>query len=186
MADLTTLADVKQDAVITDTKSDDQLSRLITEVSTWFLNQINRGALIEAGYVERRNGTGGDQMVPKYYPLLAVAAIAVNGTSIPASPDGVQSGFVFDDHSIYLIGSCFTKGRQNVSLSYTAGYVTVPADVERAVIDQVIFTFRRLPKLGTMQQNLQGFSAPAFSQKDMAPGVATVINAYKDRALVGL
>lgn len=187
MADLTTLANVKQDLVITETANDPQLSRLITEFSTWFLNQINRGGLIEADYVEKRNGQGGDSIVPGFYPVTAVSGVTVNGVVIPASPDGVASGFVFDELTIYLVGGYrFNRGRQNVQLSYTAGYATVPADVERAVIDQVIFTFRRLPKLGTVTQQMQGVTTAQYSQRDLAPGVNPVIQNYKNHALVGM
>jgi hypothetical protein len=187
MADLTTLANVKQDLVVTETANDAQLSRLITEFSTWFLNQINRGALLAASYAEKRNGQGGDSIVPGFYPVTAVAGVTVNGIQIPASPDGVVSGFVFDELTVYMVGCHrFKKGRQNVQLNYTAGYATVPADVERAVIDQVIFSFRRLPKLGTVTQQMQGVTTAQFSQKDLAPGVLPVVQNYKNHALVGM
>ena len=186
MADLTTLANVKQDLTITETANDAQLSRLITEISEFFINQVNRGALLEAGYSEKRNGNCGDSIVPRYYPLLAVASVTVNGISIPASPDGIQRGFVFDDWTIFLVCDRFRKGRGNVQLNYTAGYAVTPPDIERAVIDQTIFTFRRLPKLGTITQQMSGVTTATFSQKDLAPGVQGVINAYRDRSLVGL
>jgi hypothetical protein len=49
-----------------------------------------------------------------------------------------------------------------------------------------VFTFRRLPKLGTITQSMGGVTTATFSQKDTAPGVTGVINQYRDRALVGL
>jgi hypothetical protein len=181
MADLTTLANVKQDAVIVETANDAQLSRLITEISTWFLNEANRGALVTATYTENRNGQGGDSILPAYFPVTAVSSIVVSGVTI------ASTGFVFDALAIYLTGCYrFIKGRQNVQLNYTAGFANIPADVERAVIDQVIFSFRRLPKLGTITQQMQGVTTAQFSQKDIAPGVLTVLNNYKNHALVGL
>jgi len=187
MSDLATLDQLKQDLVISDTKSDEQLQRFLDEISAWFLNQINRGSLLSATYNERRNGSGGDSIVPRYYPVSAVASVTVNGLNISASPDGVQSGFINDEWTIYMVGCYrFIRGKQNVVLNYTAGYAVVPPDVERAVLDQCIFTFRRLPKLGTITQQLQGVTTATFSQKDMAPGVQAVIDSYKDRALVGL
>jgi hypothetical protein len=187
MPDLATLAQLKQDLTITETANDAQLQRLLDEVSAWFLNQINRGALLTATYTERRNGYGGDSMVPKFYPLTAVSAVTVNGVSIPQSPDGIQGGFIFDELTIYTVGCYrFRKGRLNVELDYTAGYATVPAEIERGVLDQCIFMFRRLPKLGTVTQQMQGITVATFSQKDMAPGLQNLINSYRDRALVGL
>jgi hypothetical protein len=187
MPDLATLAQLKQDLTITETANDAQLQRLLDEVSAWFLNQINRGALLTATYTERRNGYGGDSMVPKFYPLTAVSAVKVNGVGIPQSPDGIQGGFIFDEFTIYTVGCYrFRKGRLNVELDYTAGYATVPAEIERGVLDQCIFMFRRLPKLGTITQQMQGITVATFSQKDMAPGLLNLIDSYRDRALVGL
>jgi hypothetical protein len=197
MADLVTLNAVKQDLNITNTNDDDQLSRLITEISAWILNQMNRGAILAASYTERRSGTGGDMIQTKYFPIISVESLSVNGIAVPSSPDSVQPGFVFDGLSIYILGGAcvsdgslnpgrFWRGRQNVLISYTAGYATVPADIERAVIDQIMFTFRRLPKLGTITQSMGGITVATFSQKDTAPGVMSVINSYRDRALVGL
>jgi hypothetical protein len=197
MADLVTLDAVKQDLNITNTNDDAQLKRLITEISAWILNQMNRGAILQASYTERRSGTGGDQIQTKYFPIISVESLSVNGIAVPSSPDSVQPGFVFDGLSIFMLGgTClndgslhpgqFWRGRQNVQISYTAGYATVPADIERAVIDQIVFTFRRLPKLGTITQSMGGVTTATFSQKDTAPGVTGVINQYRDRALVGL
>lgn len=187
MTDLATLTQLKQDLNIANSNDDVQLQRILDEISGWFLNQINRGSLLNATYNERRNGNGGDSIVPRYYPLTAVSSITINGTTIPASPDGVQSGFINDEWTIYLVGCYrFLRGRQNIVLNYTAGYATVPPEVERGVLDQCIFTFRRLPKLGTITQTLQGFTTATFSQKEMAPGLQSLIDSYKDRALVGL
>jgi hypothetical protein len=197
MADLTTLENVKDYMQITDTSSDIVLARLISAFSQHFLSQVNRGALLSATYQESRNGTGGDLMNVLYYPLTAVNSLTVNGINVPASPDGVQAGFVFDQFTIWIVGSVpgfvpvggvrrFTRGRQNVQINYIAGYAATPLDVEQAVIDQVTFTLRRSTNLGTTAQTMQGALTTSFSQKDLAPGVQLVINAYRNRAVVGI
>ena len=203
MADLTTLAIVKTYMQITDTVQDASLSRLITAFSAWFLNQCNRGALLSATYTESRNGTGSDALTTKYFPITAVSSVIVNGVSVPASPDGVQPGYVFDGFSIFIISGgssigygsnggvpsavdSFCRGRQNVKITYTAGYPTTPADVEQAVIDQVVFTHRRQRNLGTVAQTMSGQLTTSFSQRDLAPGVQAVIDNYKTRTAVGI
>lgn len=187
MADLTTLDNVKAYMQIadTDTSSDEVLERLITSFSAWFINQVNRDSLLTDDYVERRNGQGGDSMTMRRYPVQSVASVTIDGHPIAASADG-SHGFVFDEFSVFLIGDTFRRGRQNVAVSYTAGYDTVPADIEQAVIDQVVFTHRRAPNLGSTAQTQGGILTASFSQKDLAPGVAAVIANYKSRTMVGL
>lgn len=184
--DLTTLQNVKDYMQITDGGSDTVLQRLISSFSQWFLSQLNRGNLVESTYTEQRNGQGGDVMTSFYYPLLSVTSVTVSGQVIPESPDGVQRGYTSDSYSIFLIGYKFHRGRQNVQLNYSAGYPTVPMDIEQAVIDQVVLTNRRQVNLGTTAQTMQGSLTTSFSQKDLAPGVQLVINAYRNRAVVGL
>lgn len=184
MADLTTLENVKSYAQITDNASDTVLARLITAVSAWFINQVNRGALLSADYTEQRNGKGGKTLTAKQYPITAISSLTIDGLTVPVS-DGMLPGFVFDDFSVFLNGCYkFNRGFGNVSLTYTAGYATVPADVEQAVIAQVLFTFRQKTKLGTTSEQMNGITTVSFSQKDLAPGVQMTVENYKSKAIV--
>jgi hypothetical protein len=185
MADLTTLENVKNTAQVTDTTADVVLQRLISAFSQWFLTQVNRGALIEASYTEQRNGSGGDSITTLQYPIMAVTSLTVGGVSISPS-DGMIPGYIFDDFTIWLNCSRFCRGRGNIQIVYTAGYATVPLDIEQAIIDQVLFTWKREKRLGTMTESNQGLMTTSYSQRDLAPGVQMVINAYRDRAVVGL
>lgn len=195
MADLTTVGNVKAYAQITDNSQDAVLARLVSAFSAWFLNQINRGALISATYTENRNGQGGDSITLNNWPITAITSLSVDGNVIPASPGPGQFGYVFDPYSLWIVapsgcssrGSAmrFNKGRGNVQIVYVAGYASVPLDVEQAVIDQVLWTLRRQPNLGTVSQQMNGITTVSFSQKDMAPGVSLVIENYKDKTVVG-
>jgi len=189
MADLTTLTNVQEYGQIpaTDTAAATVLSRLISAFSQWFLTQVNRGAFLESSYTEQRNGQGGDLITPIYWPLVSVQSVTVDGVSIPLLAAGQTPGFWADSFTIFLSGHYrFRRGRGNVQLSYTAGYPSVPLDVEQAIIDQVLFTFRRAPNLGTVSQAMNGITTVSYSQKELAPGVQAVVNFYRDRAVVGM
>lgn len=109
----------------------------------------------QASYTETRNGNSADRIIVKNRPLTAVASVNVNGLSIPAAPDTVSFGFVFDDSSIYIragrklspppagtLGGfpvCFERGIQNVVLAYTGGYAAAPADVNQAACEWISF-----------------------------------------------
>jgi len=185
MPDLTTLENVKNYMQISDTSSDVVLSRLISAFSAWFTNQVNRGSILQDTYTEQRNGQGGDSLTTIYFPIQSITSLTVDGNIIPAQ-SGVGWGYSFDNFSVWLTGYRFCKGRGNVQIVYEAGYPTVPLDIEQAVIDQVVFTLRRAPNLGSVSQSMNGITTVSFNQKDLAPGVAPVIAHYRNNTVVGV
>jgi hypothetical protein len=117
MADLTTLAHVKEWLGITDTSQDAMLSRLISSASQDFLNEINRPDLVpETEYTEHlfrpqdfacnpRNvyywNRGYQQIFLKHYPVNSVTTLTSNGEALtlvsdPGDPQS-GSGYWFDD-----------------------------------------------------------------------------------------
>ena len=122
MADLTTLTNLKQYLKVTDSGSDSLLARLVSAASQYFLTQVNRGSFLVDSYTEQRAGHGTSSMLLLHYPVQSVVELTINNEAIPASPDGVQPGYVFDDYGIDLIGYRFHRGKGNISVTYTAGY----------------------------------------------------------------
>lgn len=109
----------------------------------------------QASYTENRNGNGADRIIVRNQPLSAVASVMVNTLSVPAAPDAVSFGFVFDDTTIYIragrklspppagtLGGfpiCFERGVQNIALAYTGGWATIPPDVNQAACEWISF-----------------------------------------------
>lgn len=132
--DLCTLADVKTWIGVATNDADAKLSPLIPQASAAILAELNRGGLLTTTYTERRDGTGGDELVLKNWPVLSVASVTIDGTVIPESLDGIQAGWMLDDagpappgryQSIVLVSYRFTRARRNVVVVYTAGYGVV-------------------------------------------------------------
>lgn len=139
--DLASLASLKAWLGITDTASDAILSALITSTSGKVNQYINR-KLPMATYNEVRNGSNSQRIAMRQWPISDVTSVSVDGVIIPVSPDGLSSGYVFDEMFVYLQGIgvsgrvpvyAFTKGFQNIRINYSAGYAelddlqTVPA-----------------------------------------------------------
>jgi hypothetical protein len=78
----------------------------------------------------------------------------VDGVAVPLSSDGIQAGYMFSETMLYLIGYTFTKGFQNVSISYTAGYENVPGDIEQACIDLVSLKYKERERIGIQSKTL--------------------------------
>lgn len=183
MSDLTTLVSLKEWLQIpTATTTDDALlSRLITSASAFMGAWLNR-ILTSASYTEQYDGNGGSVIQVANFPVTAVASVSVDGVSISASPDSgiVQSGFAFDDRSIWLVGYSFNRGHRNVKITYTAGFSAIPKDLEQACIDLVSLKYKGRDRIGQTSKSLGGETVAIFTTKDMTEDIKTVLNQYKN------
>ncbi len=197
--DLTTLANAKSwlNIPASQTSEDALLSRLVTAESLHFLLAINRANLNTASYTEKRSGSGGAVLVVRNYPLISVQGLTIDAVNIPASPDGVQSGYVFDDSSISLVGSpyaggysgssaylpgyAFNKGYGNVVVSYTAGYAQLPPEVEQAVIELIALRYRERGRIGLTSEHM-GTQTTSYLVKNLPASIESVISQYMRKA----
>jgi hypothetical protein len=136
--DLVTLAAMKSWLNITTTNDDTLLSTLITQISRAIYNYTNRTFFLPRTVTETYDGMGRQRLLLRNWPVVNVLAVSVDGNAIPASPiwgPGVSftAGYCLepadDDppgamQAIDLRGGyCFHKGRQNVVVTYLAGYI---------------------------------------------------------------
>ncbi len=177
--ELANVEQVKNYLGITNVSDDALLTRLTKAASGFIQTWLNRD-LGQSTYTETRNGTGGDTMLFVNYPVTDVAAVTINGASIPPSPSAMQRGFVHDDNALYLRNATFERGRLNVSLTYTAGYPEdeVPAELTQACIELVANRYREKDRIGLVSKGLAGETI-TFSMKDMPNDVRTVLQNYK-------
>jgi hypothetical protein len=179
--DLTTLANVKAylSPPLTTTADDALLSRLITAASQFIQSWLDRTIPVTS-YTDTRNGTGGMRLFLRNRPVVAVSAVTVDGVAIaPSDPPPLGAGYLYDDSAVYLIGTCFGKGVQNVTVSYTAGYAATPPELEQACIALVALRYKERDRIGQASKNLGGETV-SFQQKDMPADVATVLDGYRN------
>jgi|GEM_PF-7049734 len=133
MSNLTTVANVKSYLGITTANQDTLIAQLIIRESAFVENWCGRKFTAVTNTNKRLNGTGTTRLVLPDNPILSVSALSLNGTAITLSTDAIQSGYVFDDQCLYLVGgglwgNLFTRGFQNVQCSWVAGYETTETD----------------------------------------------------------
>jgi len=183
--DLTTLAALKAYLPVTGATEDVLLQDLITRLSAWIEQYLSVDLFINTE-VEWRNGTGTAQIMPRELPITAVIAVEVDGVAIPASTGVLVNGFVFSDSIISLRGYRFTRGVQNVKLSYSAGYATlsdvasVPPELQQCAIELCALRYRERPFIGVQSKNLGGETI-TFTSQDMPKSTATLLDSYKKR-----
>ncbi len=119
-------------------QSDDgTVARVITAVSAQVETFLGY-RILQQSYTRTFNGVGGRVLALPDRNVSAVASLQIDGQTVPASSSVTVDGFVFDDKTIYLRGGyVFSRGVQNVTASYTAGWAAVPGDIEQACLDWV-------------------------------------------------
>jgi hypothetical protein len=186
VANLTTLAKVKRylGPEAEDTISaDDILTDLIASSSAWVENRIGR-SLSEAAYTETRDGNGDTRMILEHYPVAdsPELTLTVDGETLPKRTTVDGDGWVLTESEIGvldLVGYLFTVGVDNVVISYTAGYATVPADIEQACIEHVALRYSDRKRIGVDSMSAGGESAQ-FSNVGALAYIEGVLDSYRD------
>jgi hypothetical protein len=150
-SDLAALADVKtwlSGSSGIGTSDDALLARLITDVSGAITAYLGRPSLTPRAFTERLDGDGKTRLYLRRYPVLAINSLVIGHRAIaaaaaPAAGSALgENGYLLEPwdglppgrlQALDVFGTWFHKGRQNVVVSYSAGYAvtgesaTVPA-----------------------------------------------------------
>lgn len=179
MSDLTTLADVEAWLKLKAGNSDEALlTRLITAASGFVEAWCDR-TFLSTSYTENRDGDGGRRLPMRNKPLTAVTSLSIGTQTIPAGDANMTPGYFFNDSSISLNGYCFHRGLGNVSITYTAGYATVPFEVAQATIELIALRYKERDRVGLSSETVAA-QTTAFMVRDMPPSVATLLQSYKN------
>lgn len=182
MTNLTTLNAVKRWLNLQDSSDSDQLlSDMLAGASAAVRQYLSRDVL-SASFDWTTDGTGSDRMMTREFPVLSVSLLEVDFSPVPVSVRG-SPGYVAGPDKISLIGYKFTKGHMNVHVVYTAGWDTVPKDIEWATIELIAGRFKEQDRIGMISKTLAGETV-AYSQKDMTDSVKSKLNPYRRVSVV--
>lgn len=133
---LCSLAELKSYMGISADTWDDQLEELINAATAQAESHTGRelAARDQEWALDGNNET--DLVVPQW-PLNSISSLEINGVEISARESWQGYGYVIDSEAgmIQLQGYVFTGGLANIEISANAGYATVPADLEQAVVE---------------------------------------------------
>jgi hypothetical protein len=161
--------------------TDDALiARLITAASQFIQSWLQRQISV-SDWIEIRDGNGGQRLTFANLPVLNVIALSIDGLAIPPAPtDGrLRAGYVFSPTELALRGYVFTRRAQNVVVTYTAGYASVPPDIAQACIELVCQRYRERSRTGEVSKALMSGETVAYSQKDMSDDIRTLLMQYQ-------
>jgi hypothetical protein len=129
--DLTNLATLKQyisPATVTSTVADSILQEIITGVSEGIQLYCSREFAVQIR-TEVRNGNNRNSMRTLVYPIQSVASIVIAAINGQPGQTLTPNNYTNDNWFIYLqpgnaFGCRFSYGKQNITLNYTAGFIT--------------------------------------------------------------
>ena len=178
--------------------ADPNLPSLISAFSQFFLTLIGRETVLETSYTERRNGTGTNSLGLINTPIISVQSVVISGITVPASPDGVQPGYVADAYTIQLRGGAFVypqspgfntgypaiffKDVGNVFVTYSAGYATVPMDIQQCVVEMVAWAYKYKDRFGKVSETTPQVFVSTYSQQPLSPMAKLCVTKYKKKA----
>jgi len=177
--DLATLAQVKEYLPHKGSEDDTLLSRLIEAASSFIENELSRTIKL-ATYTESYNGSGSKRQMLRQYPVVSVAAVSIDGVVIPASAYVNDVGYRHDSYSVFVTGYTFSRGCQNVAVTYNAGFAAVPADLVQCCCELVAVRFRERSHLDKSSEGLAGAST-SYLRKEVTPFADAILKNYMRR-----
>lgn len=192
--DLCTRDEAKAWLKIANADSDALIDALITRCSAGITRWVSRPLLTATYTAEKYNGSGTSRLTLKNYPVTAVAAVTVNGVTVPAASGPTEYGFMFDQYGLYLtgvmgsptpgsniwLGSIFPAGNLNAAVTYTAGYALVPEDIRQACIEFVSYKYLQRAHIGKKTENINvGGMGTSYQEGLLPPEVQDLLQTYR-------
>lgn len=158
---------------------DATLTRLLTAVGAFFAAYCDR-TFSSGSQTYVTNGTGNATLLLPDYPVSAITSVTIDGTAIAARPSVGAAGYVLvAPNTLMLDGDMkFTRGIANVTVVYTAGYSTIPYDLEQACLETCASWYKRRMRTDEESKSIQG-EVITFSTSPLPKAAKAVLDLYK-------
>lgn len=185
--DLCTVAELKAWLPNQGNNDDTTLQSLISNGSLQVLQYLNRDHILASvlgSLTENYDGNDSSRFLPKHYPIQSVASVSIDGVAIPASTTPGIPGFLWDTRRIMLRGFRFSRGLQNVTFVYTAGFSSIPLDLKQAAIEAFALCYRQRTHIGEKSNSMNGQVTISFDMSEAPPSSESVFAQYRRLAVV--
>lgn len=152
------------------------LQQLVDAVSKAFRTRLNRD-ILSANYDEVLDGTGTNRIVLGNYPVTAVSLVEV-GPPSGRTPLVLNQDYVWNKFGLQRLFGVFCADVAGVHVTYTAGFATIPSDLEDAATKTVAFRYKQLMRLGQNSKS-QGQETVTFDTSAFTKDVAGLLDNYK-------
>lgn len=191
MVDFTSLDNIKNTGRVGST-IDDRLLKLLIPACSEFIRNYTSDDLpiadkngVFPSFTEYRDGKCQRTIALFYIPIQSVQSLTINSTIIPLASDPTQPGYLFSSERVSVNGWLFSDGFQNIKVVYTAGYTSVPPDIEQACREMILEKYKRMTdRIGQKSASLAGQTV-TFTDNDVTPNVKGLLSPYRRVFLSG-
>jgi hypothetical protein len=185
---LCTLEDVKTflNVAPEETLDDNKLAAMIEIASAQIAGGCGREFTVQEIAGELADGDGSNVLRPAVTPLLEVTALEIAGEPVPVSEVKVYPEYIkLVQNGEYqprlrASGRVFPEGIKNISLSYRAGYQSIPPEIRHACILQVAYLMNTGNKQGVLSEGNSTVGVnTAYAQEQLAPAVRVICARYR-------
>lgn len=160
------------------------LESLINSVSASIETYCSRKFLTRE-YTEYHDGTGEPYIFPYNSPITTVSGIWIDASWV-WDGDAIDSTSyrIVNDNHIAFNNFIPYVGEQNIKITYTAGYATVPYDVQQVVIEEALRRYKNKNNIGKSAIVSSDMGQITLMTDDILPVNKTILDAYRKRYTV--
>jgi hypothetical protein len=160
------------------TKEDTFLQDMLDAASAFFVREVGR-AIEVATYTETVDGNGTSSMTLRASPVVSVSSVVVNGETIPERTSWDGTGWVLQGDRVRLVGYLFSCGVSNVVVTYSAGYSTIPDDVQTCVCELASLKRNEASRMGIFSRSIPGMETTQYQVITLPVSIQRVIDSYR-------
>jgi len=162
----------------TSTDADDILISSLVSSESAFIESWSNRTFDVTPQMDIFNGGGGLEHTFKYYPVVSVASLSIDGRSIPEAATINDSGYMLYDDRLILFGYNFGWGKRSCIVQYSAGYSVIPSEIKQACIEMVAIRYKERDRIGLNSKSMAG-ETTAYNVKDMPDHVKSILKQYR-------
>lgn len=168
---------------------DERMSKLqmYINAASWFCNNHTHRKLKTRSLTEYYNGDGTNVLLMNNYPITAITHVyddlnraygsdtEIDSSDLAYMPNDLACKIVYD-------GGAFSVGIKNIKAEYTAGYTTIPWDLQQACLELVAYYWKNTEegRFGLISQQLADGSV-RLETTTIPASVRQVLDLYKKK-----
>jgi len=180
---LTTLQSLKDYLKITTSDDDSLLTSAIEQASSFITDYCNREFEAQ-DYQKRMDWHGEDEFILDHFPVNSLSSFQYNTGTLgnPIWEDYDTDSYMLDNEKGIISLTCpIHRGIKNIKVEYNAGYIVIPADIQRACIRIASYIYNWAGrKTGVKKEQVDGASIEYDTTGEgIEKEIYMILNKYK-------
>lgn len=155
------------------TAEETERAQLILDVVTGLIDNEAGQAIAESTQTLTLDGTGHHPVMLPRYPVTAVSSVTVDGDTLTEGTDyeWYRSGLIF------RLDGQWPASRQSITVAFTAGHGTVPADIKGLTLQLAATTWST--SFGKTQESIGDYSYTLAGGLQLSTADRRVVDKYR-------